>query len=396
MEYKVYTPLKRHSIVVFLIIASICLCIINFFGSKPNRFIGDVTTIYNRDTSPKQVAKYQFPSIDERFEYYMGDWYNKTDWQLKRKCPTLAADKLTNKRESVINHDMLFSLKNLKKCSDISWYCYDAYNTLKLFKSSHSSNPLALFKFGDGYSNVASNPVISKSRPALGRNLHTPIIWPLNTKRHFAPLQQIWEAKMDNKEIEWKDKESKLFWRGKTTGRRVELLSRWTQYDSNVIDVAFSEIQPKHGKFLNKYLGRHDTRQTADPLEMLKYKYLLSIEGNDVASGLKWMLYSNSVVLMAPPTVSTWAMEDLLLPFVHYIPLADDYSNLSEMIQWAEDHQDTCQVISKRATAFIEQLCLSKQAKIDTEILRERMATAYVSQFQQTLSHCNVRNGTSN
>jgi len=37
--------------------------------------------------------------------------------------------------------------------------------------------------------------------------------------------------------------------------------------------------------------------------------------GNDVASGLKWMLASNSVVFMPPPRVETWAMESLLQVF---------------------------------------------------------------------------------
>lgn len=40
------------------------------------------------------------------------------------------------------------------------------------------------------------------------------------------------------------------------------------------------------------------------------------------------MLYSNSVVFMPLPTRVTWAMEDLLVPFVQYIPLANDLSNL--------------------------------------------------------------------
>ena len=93
---------------------------------------------------------------------------------------------------------------------------------------------------------------------------------------------------------------------------------------------------------------------------------------------------------MSPPTVASWAMEDLLLPFVHYIPLADDYSNLLEMLQWAEQHQDACQVISKRATDFIDKLWLSEQARIDTEILRERLATAYVTQFHTQLTTCDL------
>ena len=46
--------------------------------------------------------------------------------------------------------------------------------------------------------------------------------------------------------------------------------------------------------------------------EQLKCRYLLAVEGNDVASGLKWMLASNSVVLMAPPRRETWLAESRL------------------------------------------------------------------------------------
>lgn len=35
------------------------------------------------------------------------------------------------------------------------------------------------------------------------------------------------DIKKDNEEIDWDGKESKVFWRGTTTGRRVELLNQW-------------------------------------------------------------------------------------------------------------------------------------------------------------------------
>lgn len=140
--------------------------------------------------------------------------------------------------------------------------------------------------------------------------------------------------------------------------------------------------------FYGRYLESHHVRPRTKITEMSKYKYLLSVEGNDVATGLKWSLYTNSVVLMSPPTKATWAMEDLLLPFVHYIPLEHDYSNLLEMLEWAEQHQEACQEISKRATDYVKRIWLSKQAQIDYDILRKRLATAYVDQFQQQLSQC--------
>ena len=50
--------------------------------------------------------------------------------------------------------------------------------------------------------------------------------------------------------------------------------------------------------------------------KMLEYKGIIMIEGNDVASGLKWALLSQSVVLMPVPKHTSWAMEELLQPWV--------------------------------------------------------------------------------
>jgi len=50
-------------------------------------------------------------------------------------------------------------------------------------------------------------------------------------------------------------------------------------------------------------------------------------------------------------TAATWAMKDLLVPFIHYISisLSNDYSNLLQMIKWANanEHDDACQEISQ-------------------------------------------------
>ncbi len=100
----------------------------------------------------------------------------------------------------------------------------------------------------------------------------------------------------------------------------------------------------------SKYL-----KKTLSLKEQLGYKYIMSLEGNDVASGLKWQLYSNSVVFMRKPRVVSWAMEDMLEPYVHYVPVNDDFNDISEQINWAEKNQDKCKEIIKNANAFIEQ-----------------------------------------
>jgi hypothetical protein len=86
---------------------------------------------------------------------------------------------------------------------------------------------------------------------------------------------------------------------------------------------------------------------------MFQYKYLLSIEGNDVATNLKWAMASNSVVLMPKPCVESWFAESLLKPYVHYVPIKDDFSDLYTQKQWCDKNPDKCKTIIRQANAFV-------------------------------------------
>ena len=207
--------------------------------------------------------------------------------------------------------------------------------------------------------------------------------------RHFGPVEQYdRDVVKQGKEIPWAEKLPKVFWRGVTTGSRVQNLVQWINYDDNHTDIAFNGIVQMRPGFKQNYVKRQYVRDNQSFLQMNRYRYLLSVEGNDVATGLKWMLYSNSVVFMPRPTRVSWAMEDLLVPFVHYIPLANDFSNLLEMVKWANEHNEACQEIRQRATEFIKHLWISEQAKRDTEYLEKELVTTYVKQFDNALSKC--------
>ena len=118
--------------------------------------------------------------------------------------------------------------------------------------------------------------------------------------------------------------------------------------------------------FKREHVKSQYVRKKRPLLEMNRYKYLLSMEVM-MQPGWNGCLYYNSVDVMSQPTAATWAMKDLLVPFIHYIPLSNDYSNLLQMIKWANVHDDACQEISQRATKlFIEHLWMSKQAKRGT------------------------------
>jgi len=114
---------------------------------------------------------------------------------------------------------------------------------------------------------------------------------------------------------------------------------------------------------------------------LLSFKAIIMLEGNDVASGLKWALLSQSVVLMPPPKVTSWALEELLEPWVHYIPLSPDASDLEEKMAWVIDNDDIAQTISERGTLWMEDLCFHPDANDDDRWIQEEMVRRYRSHF---------------
>ena len=66
----------------------------------------------------------------------------------------------------------------------------------------------------------------------------------------------------------------------------------------------------------------------------------MALEGNDVASNLKWVMSSNSIAVMPRPTCETWFMEGKLIPNYHYIEIKPDYSDLPEKLQYYIDHPE--------------------------------------------------------
>ena len=94
-------------------------------------------------------------------------------------------------------------------------------------------------------------------------------------------------------------------------------------------------------------------RMTID--ELLKYKFILCLEGNDVASNLKWVMSSNSLAVMPRPKFETWFMEGLLAPDYHYVSIKDDYSDLEEKLTYYIDNPDKALEIIKNANAYTAQ-----------------------------------------
>ena len=206
-----------------------------------------------------------------------------------------------------------------------------------------------LYHHGDVQHSVGT-PCFTKTRPIDDK---TNIIILLGFERHW---KKVLEIQTIDKAFE--QKRNIAIWRGTTTGcpphlprrerpgNRFTLVEKWYNKNEN-IDVGFSFICQEEETYKEYVKGQESIEH------MLQYKYLICAEGNDVASGLKWMLYSKSVVLMPKPTTVSWFMEDHLVPFKHYVPIKDDWSDLLKMYTWCENNQDKCKVIIKCANEYV-------------------------------------------
>jgi hypothetical protein len=156
------------------------------------------------------------------------------------------------------------------------------------------------------------------------------------------------------KETIFETKINKIIWRGATTGNKQKpnnrfcFVEKYYNFNENV-DVGFSQIV-QNQKSYEKYLKNNISVE-----EMLKYKYIVSIEGNDKDSGLNWKLNANAVVFMAKPKAFSWLMEDKLIPDVHYILLNENFDNLLEKYDWCEQNQDKCIEIIQNAHKYMKQ-----------------------------------------
>ena len=200
-------------------------------------------------------------------------------------------------------------------------------------------------------------PTLVKSR-FITKDPRYSILFKLNTKRHFQIISSI-----PSIDIPYSQKQNRLVWRGVSTGygfgndipfrpnSRETLIQKFCHTTNPQIDIGLSGLV-QNGR-TKKQMYQKYVKSSLSIQDMLKCKYLLSVEGNDVASNLKWCLYSNSVVFMPVPTIESWIMESHLIPYYHYIPIRNDFSDLEEKIQWCDHHPESCERISQQATQYM-------------------------------------------
>jgi len=166
--------------------------------------------------------------------------------------------------------------------------------------------------------------------------------------------------------VSWSTKINKAVFRGSTTGagfddktnQRLKAF-RITLTRPDLFDFGITKWNLRPRKYEGeKYLKTiemidYPKSNKLSLQEQTKYKYILNLEGHVAAYRLSYELSSGSVILLA---ASKWRMwySDMLIPFVHYVPVSEDLSDLISQLEWCRDHDDKCREIATNAQNFYD------------------------------------------
>lgn len=364
-ELKVFLPFSKHN---FENEWSSRLQVTPGYGSHLE-FIEHIYKIDNRSFNPKKVNKFPSAWIGNnaiiRFEYppteddtgipAFADFFQELTQS--RKIPDV--EFFFNKRDfPIIRRDLT-----------------EAYDHL-----FGKNVPLLSHRY-DKYS-----PILS----CCTTDAHADI--PCPTWDDWSRVQKLESGKMFTKSnfdydidcsIEWADKIETAIFRGSSTGAGVTV-------DTNPrLKAAYmSSLKPKDGSVLLLDAGitswnvrprkLHDVSylQTIEidtlpfglvekmtPREQCRYKYILHIPGHVAAYRLSLELGMKSVILKVESEYQVW-YSAMLKPYVHYVPVKADLSDLLDKIKWCKNNDDKCRTIAENALEFYKSY-LTKDGMLD-------------------------------
>ncbi len=218
-----------------------------------------------------------------------------------------------------------------RKKHKFATYFFDLYHTIRLFDKRMEFRYL----FGD-VSWETPEPTFVKSRPITSGDTNS-VLMKLNSSRHFHFIR-------DGRRFQ--DKCDRIVFRNvvRNQPHRLRLLEMYFSHPMCDFGRVNTDVQDGHPEYLKPYM-------TVE--EQLGYKFICCIEGNDVATNLKWVMSSNSIAVMPRPKIESWFMESQLVGGVHYVEVADDYSDLIEKVEHYILHPEEAEAIIRNAHEYV-------------------------------------------
>ena len=295
--------------------------------------------------------------------YYLGGYLRLIFPLLKNRNNYInrLLKKFKNEKDYIKMRVNYYNKINYKKSPDLDWiptssmkipnqgtvYFFD----LKEYVRFYPSNFLVRFLFGD-ITKIPKSPSFVKTRPIKGDNENS-VLFKLNKVRHFT---------YTNDRVKFSDKLNILIGRNAVQQKqRIDFFKKY--FDHPLCNLGQINSGTTHDIWLKNKISIN---------EQLKYKFILCIEGYDVATNLKWVMSSNSIAVMPKPKFESWLMEGKLIPNFHYILIKDDFSDLEERLKYYIKNDSKAYEIIKNANKYIKQFQNKKREDLISLLILEK------------------------
>lgn len=159
----------------------------------------------------------------------------------------------------------------------------------------------------------------------------------------------------------WENRSSQLCWRGGCSGvgnlesLRVRFVEKIYDYDPNT-DIRLSTWWSE-----NKNIPTHYFSNRIDYTQFTNHKIFFIVDGNVIASNHMYGFATGCIPFVI--SNGTCWYSHLATPYVHYIPINYDLSNLIEQIEWVKNNDSEAKKIAENAYKFAETYFSSEYQK---------------------------------
>jgi len=170
-------------------------------------------------------------------------------------------------------------------------------------------------------------------------------------------------------QFEWANKIDKVCFRGyligngNTSKNNIRIKAYQIGLSNNdIFDIGIIDFRKQIKKNENEPLVIIKTKYFTNILsdyEQSFYKYILILEGHFYSSSISFRMHMKSCILLQESDKKIW-FSNLLKPYVHYIPIKNDLSNLVLQTKWCLKNDKKCKIIAKNGYNLIKKI-LTKQ-----------------------------------
>uniref|UniRef100_A0A8C2NEY2 Glycosyl transferase CAP10 domain-containing protein n=2 Tax=Capra hircus TaxID=9925 RepID=A0A8C2NEY2_CAPHI len=147
----------------------------------------------------------------------------------------------------------------------------------------------------------------------------------------------------------WKKKNSTAYFRGSRTSPERDPLILLSRKNPKLVDAEYTKNQA--WKSMKDTLGKPAAKDV-HLVDHCKYKYLFNFRGVAASFRFKHLFLCGSLVFHVGDEWLEFFYPQLK-PWVHYIPVKTDLSNVQELLQFVKANDDIAQEIAERGSQFI-------------------------------------------